>query len=382
MIDRTLKVIPVGPYEAVTAMKVGDLVESAVPARNFLGNAKLNPMDDRAVGRLRDLHALIQRDFAGQKRTNARGALADYVSDEWLPSNGIAPAAGFIPAFILYFPEKLEIDDDNTAHIRSKGIFVDGESRGEALLTNLERLSDTEYDKLVDKAVAVHVIHGITDPKVIAKYFADVNGKGVGVNPNLVVMTDYTDPYAEITKRVFEKLDIELETRQRQVSAKSDAVLTGLQARTMVAAVAKGVAVVQYGAKPIPTDGVDLKNLETTAEGWLSRIFTTFGAETFRDKGYIIRATPVSSSLGALGKAFHDGDRDQERDALEVLSDDQIDWTVGEHWATIAGRVNPNTGKFAVGGGKEYAYATYCALTEPDSDIGRQIRGKGTVAAA
>ena len=60
-----------------------------------------------------------------------------------------------------------------------KGIFVDGESRGEALLTNLEQISDTEYDQLVKKRVAVHIIHGITDPKVIAKYFADVNGPSV-----------------------------------------------------------------------------------------------------------------------------------------------------------------------------------------------------------
>src|SRR3954466_2453894 len=110
MIDRTLKVIRVGEYEAVASMRVGDLVESAVPARNFLGNAKLSPMDDRAVGRLRDLHALIQRDFSGQKKTNARGALADYIGEDWLPSNGSSPPAGFLPAFIVYFPEKIDID--------------------------------------------------------------------------------------------------------------------------------------------------------------------------------------------------------------------------------------------------------------------------------
>jgi DNA sulfur modification protein DndB len=378
VIDRTLKIIPVGKYEAVTAMTVNDLLETAVPARSFLGNAKLNPLDERAVGRLRELHKLIQRDFAGQKKTNARGALADYISDEWLPANGSKPAAGFIPAFILYFPDELEIDQEDgmTAHIRSRGIFVDGESRGEALLTNLERLGDAEYDRLVKRSVAVHIIHGVGDPKVIAKYFADVNGKGVGVNPNLVVMTDYTDPYAEITKRVFERLGLELETRQRQVSAKSAAVLTGLQARTMVAAVARGVSAVQYGGKPIPDDGVDLDKLETTAESWLSRVFSALRPERFRDKGYIIRAVPVSSSLGALGRAHYDGDSDGQRKALQVLDDDTIDWSVGEHWAAIAGRVNPNTGRFAVGGGKEYAYATYRALTEPESDIGSQIRGK------
>jgi hypothetical protein len=380
MIDRTLKVIEVGNHEAVASMTVADLVDAAIPARDFLGSARLSPLDGRAVGRLRDLHQLVQRDFAGQKKTNARGDLADYIRDEWLPTNGSAPAAGFLPAFILYFPETLEIEEDGTAHIRSKGIFVDGESRGEALLTNLERLGDADYDRLVERPVAVHIIHGIRDPKVIAKYFADVNGKGVGVNPNLVVMSDYTDPFAEITKRVFDELGIELETRQRQVSARSNAVLTGLQARTMVAAVAKGVAAVQYGSKPIPDEEIDLDVLETTAASWLARVFETFEPDTFRDKSYILRATPVSSSLGALGKGFFDGDNEKERMALEVLADEEIDWTVGEHWATVAGRVNPNTGRFAIGGGKEYAYASYRALTEPESDIGQQIRGGDLVA--
>ena len=38
--------------------------------------------------------------------------------------------------------------------------------------------------------------------------------------------------------------------------------MTGLLARMMVAAVAKGVGVVQYGAKPIPEDGIDMQKLE------------------------------------------------------------------------------------------------------------------------
>jgi hypothetical protein len=384
MIDRVLKVIPVNKHEAVTVMTVSDLLETAVPARYFLNKAKLGPLDQRVVERLRELHGLIQRDFTGQKRTNATGALADYIEEQWLPGDGNRPATGFLGTFLVYIPEELEFDPDDrtTAHLRSKGIFLDGESRGEGLLTNVERLNDKEVETLLRKEVAVHVVHGIDDIKVIAKYFADVNGRGVKVNPNLVTMTNYTDPYAEITKRIFERLDIPLETRQRQVRAKSDAVLTGLQARTMVAAVAKGVSAVQYGAKPIPTEGVDLNSLEMTAESWLSRVFATFGTEMFRDKEFIVRATPVSSSLAALGKGFYDGDSDTERVALQVLDDDRIDWTVGEHWATIAGRLNPTTGRFAVGGGKEYAYAAYRALTEPESDIGRQIRGEGLVADA
>jgi DNA-sulfur modification-associated len=382
IIDRTLQVIPINDYEAVAAMTVADVLELAVPARYFLPNAKLSPLDQRVVDRLRDLHALIQRDFAGAKKTNAQGPLAEYIRDEWLPTPSDRPPAGFLPPFILFLPDKLDIDDTNVAHIRSKGVFGDGESRGDALLVNVENLSNADGDRLLDKRVAVHIVHGVSDTKVLAKYFADVNGRGVRVNPNLTIMADYTDPYAETTMCVFERLDLELEKRQRQVPAKSNAILTGLQARMMVAAVAKGVAAVQYGAKPIPTEGVEFTKLEQDASAWLQRVFAKFDANTFRDKAYIVRSVPVSVCLGALGRAFYSGDTNDQRDALAVLSDDGIDWTIGQHWSGIAGKVNPDTGRFAVGGGKEYAYATWRALTEPDSDAGKQIRHIATAAAA
>ena len=382
MIDRTLRVLPVGDHEAVASMTVRDVLETAIPARSFLPNARLNPIEKREVERVRDLHALIQRDFAGEKRRNAQGSLADYIQRAWL-SNGKKPSSGFLGPFVIYFPDPLNIDkDDEVAHVTSRGVLLDGESRGEGFLVNIERLPDAAVDKLLAKQVAVHIVHGIQDVKAIAKYFADLNGKGVRVNPNLVAMADYTDPFAEITKRVFEELKLELETRQRQVPAKSNAIMTGLQARTVVAAVAKGVAAVQYGAKPIPAEGVDLAKLESVATTWLERVFKRFEATSFRDKGLVLRSVPVSASLGALGHAFLDGKTEQQKAALEVLSDKKIDWTAGPHWNGVAGKVNLETGKFAVGGAKEYAYTTTRALTEPTSAVGKQIRHESEQGAA
>ena len=139
MIDRTLKVITVNPFEAVASMRVGDLLEIAVPARSFLSNAKISIVERRAVDRLRGLHDLVQRDFAGEKRRNAQGALAEYIAKEWITPKPKQPTPGFLGPFVLYFPDQLTISDD-TAHISSKGMFLDGESRGEGLLVNVERL--------------------------------------------------------------------------------------------------------------------------------------------------------------------------------------------------------------------------------------------------
>jgi hypothetical protein len=375
MINHTLPIIPVDDHEAVTVMTVRDILEVGVPARNFLAKAKLNPLEQREVDKLRDLHSVIQRDFAGAKKTNAKGPLADYIQQQWLPESNGRPRAGFLGMFILCFPQALPIDEDgDVATVHQKGIFLDGESRGDGLLTNVERLSDTEVEQLLDKKVAVLVVHGIEDPKVVAKYFADVNGKGVGVNPNLVAMADFTDPFGEVAKQVFDSLGLELETRQRQVGAKSPALMTGLQGRLMVAAIAKGVGVVQYGAKPIPADDVDFDKLKEVALKWLGLVFDRFDWEEYRDKANILRSVPVTAGLGALGKAFYDEDRAAQKQALAVLSDKTIDWSVGEHWSGIAGKVNPATGRFAVGGAKEYAHATAKALTDLSSPVGKQIR--------
>lgn len=373
MIRHQLQVIKLNDHEAVTGMAVRELLDIAIPARNFLANAKLDPIERRTVDKLREVHDIIQRDFTGEKKKNANGELADYIRDEWLSNGGSKPAAGFFGPFILFFLDEIPITD-GVADLAQKGFFGDGESRGEAFLVNIERLSDPEVEKLLDRNVAVHMVHGIENHKVLAKYFADVNGKGVRVNPNLVVMADYTDPYAEISKRVFGALGLELETRQRQVPAASSAVMTGLQARTMVAAIARGVAAVQYGSKAIPTEGLDPDRLEQAAEDWLGRVFDRFDVGAFRDRNLILRAGPVGVCLGALGRAFYDGDQKEQDAAIAVLDDAQIDWTVGEHWEGLAGKTSQATGVFTVGGGKEYAYGAWAALTKPDEPAGRRIR--------
>lgn len=374
MIDKSLQVIRLNDHECVTAMTVGELLDSTVPARNFLLNAKLDPLQRREVERLRELHQIIQRDFTGEKKRNAQGSLADYIQRQWVMPDETKASPGFLGPLVAFFTNKIQIDDNDRAHLEEKGILGDGESRGEAFLVNVQRMSDPEVKLLMRKRVAVHIVHGVEDVRTLAKYFADINGKGVGVNPNLVVMSDFTDPYSEVSKRVFEDLGLPLETRQRQVAAASNAVMTGLQARTMVAAVARGISAVQYGAKAIPADDLDVDKLESSAAQWLGRVFKKFGDGAFRDRDLILRAGPIGVCLGALGKAFYDDDAAGQKEALATLDDERIDWTVGPHWEGLAGKTSTATGVFTVGGGKEYVYSAWAALTKPDEPAGRRIR--------
>src|SRR5439155_9889446 len=117
----------------------------------------------------------------------------------------------------------------------------------------------------------------------------------------------------------------------------------------------------------IPDEGIEFGKLRAAAKAWLTQVFTRFPATTFRDKTLILRSVPMSIGIGALGRGFYEGDQQLKTKAVDVLSDKRIDWNVGPHWGGIAGKVNPVTNKFAVGGGKEYVYATYKALTEDGS---------------
>jgi hypothetical protein len=114
-----------------------------VPARAFLPKARNDPLTQRLVDEMRDLHDLIQRDLSGQKLKNARGDLARYIVEEWLPEPEDGPSAGVMGPFIVVTPTSLEFleSDPTKLGLRAgqKFIIEDGESRGESFLWMLEQ---------------------------------------------------------------------------------------------------------------------------------------------------------------------------------------------------------------------------------------------------
>lgn len=377
--QRTLQVVPVNDYEVVTALAVGELLDICVPGRAFLPRAKNDPVMARLVRELWELHEMIQRDLTGRKLANAEGDLKEYVRDQWLRSNG-KPAKGILPTITLYFPDNLgPVSEQLKIAAGTKGLLLDGESRVEAMLYLIEDEQTPKeiVDRLYSQRLPVHILHNI-EPQQAASYFVDINGRGVQINANLLVARDLADEYGQIAARVFKGLEVELEGEKRQVGKKDTAVLTVLQARLMVAAIAHGVGAIQYGAKRIPLetkDGkIDQKRLEKAARTWLEMVFKGFGADAFKDKGQVLRSVPVLISIGALGRGFYTGSGEEQGKAHAFLADRKIDWSADRHWNGVCGKVNPTTERFSVGSGKEYAYATYKALMEKDSPAGKQIR--------
>ena len=378
----------VDEHQAVATTTVHGLLDLGVGARAFLPRAKNSPQDQFIVDQLADLHDLIQRDLSGQKATNAKTLLRDYIVEEWLTGDGV------LPPFVLLFGEKLQdLGTDVPGVVRFelpiglKAIFLDGESRHESVLQILEDpevSAETKRD-LLSRPVALHIFHGLTSTKTAAKYFGDINGKGVKVNPNLVMARDYKDPWATIALEIFEAIDVPLELTKRQVGPKGLEVITALQARTMVGAIALGVGAISYGAKRMPDEDIDFRRVRDASQKWIRQVFDRFpadedyaetGAHPFKDRSLVLRSVPILVCLGALGRPFYDGDKEGQVKAAQALSDSGIDWSVGEHWVGVVGKISPATERFSVGSGKEYAYAAWRALTDP-SDAGyRQIRHK------
>ncbi|MDD7940449.1 DNA sulfur modification protein DndB [Actinomycetospora lutea] len=379
--------------QTITAMQTGGLDQPKVFVGNYqqvrmltvpvteLVGRKPSPQFAHQVGRISGLHGMIQRDFKGAKRVNATRDLPDYVNQNLMPDG---TWIGPVWKFDIWLPAPLIAGEELIAGVQeydvdpfNMGFLLDGESRCYALESMyLAEQDEKRLRALLEVPLVIQVYDGL-DADRAAQHFADLNGQGVGITPNLTLSHDIRDPWTKVARRVFNDLDIPLEHEARQVRRASDKVLTMLGARTMVAAVARGVSAVSYGAGPIPGDvegqRVDFDRLYSAAVAWLGYVFETFGREAFRDPTLVLRAMPMIAAIGALGRPYYTGDSPGQVRARAILQE-ITDWSGGPRWNGIAGKYNEGTGRFSVGSGKETGYAAYRALTDPQDAGYRALR--------
>lgn len=364
-------------FEAVTILPFAVAAEITVSSSAFQPNARLSPIESTAVEELRPHFERVQRILAGQKKSNVAGALREYIDKRVMELDDDGFPKGWLPSSVIYFPKRLTIQN-GVAIVPPgvRGILFDGDSRHESKLNSLGQAKEKAHrDALLSHETAYQILHGVPVTKA-RPWFSDVNGRAVVVNANLLIGREEEDVYARVSRIVFEKHAVGLEIEKRQVAPSSDKVLTALQARTFVAAMALGVSrAVQAGAKPLPQDDVNAQALEDGAVEYLDELLARFSPDLLKSREMVLRATPVLACLGALGAPWVDGDEDGKARALAILDDDRIDWSVGERWAGLAGKVNPATGVFTVGGGKEYASQTWAALTMEGSPSWGRLRG-------
>ena len=371
MLKTTIQAMRAGGQDTpkITTGTFNDLRSLTVPVTELVAR-RPSPTYLHMVEEIRPIRDLVQRDMSGAKVTNAKTKLPAYIGRKLSPTG---QWMGPVWPFTLWLPDALEAEGDSNGALTNYqldstnlGFYLDGESRAFALEMMILEEEDPDRRKaLMNIPVTAMIYDGIAVERA-AQHFRDTNGLGVGINSALLLGHDYEDRWMEVTRKVFADLGVPLEEQSRQVKANSTAVLTVVAARAMVAAVARGISAVQYGAGSIPTtverEEIDFTKVESAATAWLGHMFTTLGVTGFKNKELVLRAVPVSAALGALGRPFYTADLDGQFSAKAVLTSG-IDWSAGAHWSGIAGKVNPN-GAFSVGSGKENGYATFRALTD------------------
>lgn len=341
-------------------------------------NSKRGSDDPDILGE-RQIHELIQRALAGGKKSNV-ASYQKYIRDLVM---GEKP--GVLPPMHLWAEQTLDVvEHGSTVYV----VIPNGEHLlaidGETQLTSHHALGraddvDPEVKKAHRKWPLGAVIHHGVSTSNARQYFYDLNVLSVRPNTSLSLGMNTQDPIMGIVDDVTAASDIlskRVERMARQLPRKSDKVVTLTNLRQMVITLAKGISGIQFGARPMPTEGVDMADLRAVATIWIPAYFAAFPVEIVSRDTDLAGAGPVLAAVGAIGQRLLLTPASERVALQEKLLDDlrTVNWRKGDHWNGIAGGYTAS-GVFSVKGTKEVAYGVHTALADPQSPSYTQVRG-------
>lgn len=336
--------------------------------------------DDPSIEDERAIHDLIQRALAGNKKSNVprySRYIEDLVSEK---------GPGVLPPMHLWSAQRLEVVTvgASTYALVPNGEYllaIDGETQlaSHHALARASGVNDSTRMAHRKFPLASVFHHGVPT-KTARQYFHDLNILAVRPNTSLGLAMDTQDPTMQVVSDVEANLELlagKVEKMSRQLPRKSAKLVTLQNLRQMVVNVAKGISGVQYGARPVPAQGLDLRELTLVATGWIGAFFDDFIDKIEDRETYLVASGPVLAAVGAMGQELLPLGPDERAKTQERLLDTlrAVDWSKGEHWVGIAGNITAS-GVFSVKGTKEVAYAVYNALSDTDTPSYHQIRGE------
>jgi len=325
-----------------------------------------------------EVHELIQRALTGNKKSNVP-RYRDYIADV------VDGKVGVLPPIHLWSEQALNVVavNGNPFLVVPFGMHllaIDGETQLAAHFDLQRSVVTSETKDQHGKLALMAVIHHGVTVRTARQYFHDLNVLAVRPNTSLGLSMDTRDPFIALLEDLESSIDFlrgRVDKQARQLRKRSDKVITMQTLRQMVINIAKGISGIQYGARPVPTEDLDLDDLKWVSLEWLGAFFNTFGTIVAQRDTYIISASPVLAAVGAMGNQIVSAKPDERTHVRNRLLADlqSVDWKKGQRWSGIAGRVNEDGGNFIVGGTKEVAYAVYNVLANPDNDGFRRVRG-------
>jgi hypothetical protein len=338
--------------------------------------ARITGYDAEAIAEEAEIHELIQRALSGNKKANV-GRYSTYIEEVVQGRR-----TGVLPPIHLWSPAGLDV-------ITLEGVQYAVVPNGERLLAidgetqltahyELRRRATAETRSAHGRFPLAAVIHHGIPVETARLYFHDLNVLAVRPNTSLGLSMNSADPVMQVVSAVEARVGFvngRVERMARQLAKTSPKVITVQTLRQMVVNVAKGIAGVQYGARPVPIEGVDLQELTDVAATWFNHFFDTFSREVADRDEFLAGSSPVLAAVGALGNLVLSAPAHQRADLQEQLLSTlrEVDWRKGPHWQGIAGRFSPK-GVFTVSGTKEVGYAVFNVLADSHNPNYRAVR--------
>lgn len=348
-------------------------------------NSRRGSDDPDIVGE-RQIHELIQRALSGSKKSN----VPKY--QEYIEAVVMGSKPGVLPPMHLWSEKPLQVVTPGSVVylLVPNGDFllaIDGETQLAAhhALGRSAVVAQEVKDRHRKWPLGAVIHHGVST-STARQYFHDLNVLSVRPNASLGLGMNTQDPIMAIVGDVEAASDVlrgRVEKLARQLPRKSEKIVTLTNLRQMVITVAKGISGIQYGARPMPTDGVDIRELKSVAISWIGGYFDSLKDQIVARDTSLAGTGPVLAAVGAIGQRLLSVPG-EERPALQaaMLRDLQdVDWTKGEHWTGVAGGFTAS-GVFSVKGTKEVAYGVHSALADVMSPAYDQVRGRSAPAGA
>jgi len=327
----------------------------------------------------RGLHDLVQRTLSGNKKTNVP-KYADYIA-----ATVGGAVVGVLPPVHLWTRSALQtVQAGSQVYVLvptgERLIALDGETQLTAHYA-VDRNENGRYTdvKAAHRAANVAVVlhHGI-DTNAARQYFHDLNLLGVRPNTSLGLAMDTKDPIIQVVEAVERRTPLlagRIDKASRQLPKRSTKYLTMTNLRQYTINVSMGMAGNSYGSRPVPTDELDLPDLEEVAVNAMQALADTF-ADQIRDREtYLLGTGVVLAAVGALvhERVYKKAPHDRHAALAELVQDLRtVDWTKGPQWAGVAGDMTARG--LSVKGTKERGYAVYNALIGRDRELAAQIR--------
>ncbi|WP_242483328.1 DNA sulfur modification protein DndB [Streptomyces sp. HSG2] len=353
----------------------------------------------RPIGEYARTRAGVQRllGTAGSKKAKNVGEYADYIA---AGLRGDYDEAWSLPQITLWSPRPLMISEEGSSALPIKdGLYVlDSETQ----VTAWHRIKSHPgaYDLSEDfdfgaVPLSFEIFHGI-GIMAARQIFHDRNMKGVPVDKSLAMSMDGRDFGTTVTRKLMESLKVPVGettaqlsslilTGKRQVSDKAAEWMTMSVLRTFIATAMLGKAGIHAASTGIEHEDIPVDESGTRPDRAVVQreVMETMGAflqenaQFFHSKT-AITAPAVVAGLGATINRCMSWSTDPLTDGvtLERLLED-VKWErEAKYWSGIAAKVTDRGAVSWAGGARDSGHKVYDALNRPESEAGKQIRGR------